>query len=53
MNCCTVASGLPTVTTPMTRAPSRTGAATYITELASSSGTLRVARAPYWPRSVR
>ncbi len=53
MNCCTVASGLPTVTTPITRSPSRTGAATYITELPSSPGSVRVARAPYSPRKVR
>ena len=46
--------GLETVSTPAIRpCPSRTGAATYITEVLSSSGTSRVERAPYWPRKVR
>lgn len=45
--------GLPTVSTPIMRPCSITGAATYITELFSSCGSLRVLRAPYWPRSVR
>jgi len=36
----------------MIRSPSRTGAATYITEVRSSFKSTRVVRA-YWPRKVR
>jgi len=53
MNWLMVASGLATVSTPITRPASVTGAATYITELRSSVSTSRVARAPYSPRRVR
>ncbi len=45
--------GLATVREPRISSPSRRGAATCITELAGSSGSLRVLRAPYSPRKVR
>ncbi|MNI33416.1 hypothetical protein D3C73_873650 [compost metagenome] len=45
--------GLPTLSTPIIFPCSMTDAATYITELFSSCGSLRVLRAPYWPSSVR
>ena len=46
--------GLATLNTPMIfPASSRIGAATCITVLSGSSGSLRVERAPYCPRRVR
>ncbi len=53
MNGATVWFGFAIVSTPMISSPRRIGAATCITVLLSSFGSLRVLRAPYSPRSVR
>ena len=49
---CSELLGLATVTTPMILPSSMIGAPTCITEVLSSLGSLRVERAPYWPRRV-
>ena len=48
-----LAFGLATDNTPSNLSPSIIGAATYITVLRSSLGSVRVERAPYFPCNVR
>ena len=58
MNWPKLCTGLPTLTAPMMAPPpaaelSRTGTATYITEVRASPSMSAVVRAPYWPRKAR